>query len=410
VLVTELSQRFVEPLHFFESSLIERRVVGARQPGQAVTGQRALLDRVQAAAGESALFIDKQVVHDPAQPGAGFVDLDQIVELAECLDQQFLEQVFRLSFAAGQAPRQAKQAIEVRPDQALESKIMFSAAHNKVEFIARWCRSKDPIGRFTHLKAMKTNYTPAIMGVIVAIAITASMDATGFAAFSALPLFPLTALYWYLQRFSRAEMGLMLGRLRDYRLALLYPLLVLGLAGLIALIGAAVDTSEADWNKTFINIGLMSSVGILMGLITEEGFFRGWLWAALKRAGQSDLQVLIWTSLAFTAWHISAIGLDTGFDVPGNEIPIYLVNATLLGVIWGMLRLLSGSVVVPSVCHAVWNGIDYPLFGFGEKVGALGIEQTHIYGPEVGVVGIILNLMFVAVMLLVLKARREARS
>ena len=60
------------------------------------------------------------------------------------------------------------------------------------------------------------------------------------------------------------------------------------------------------------------------------------------------------------------------------------------------MRLISGSVVVPSVCHAVGNGIDYPLFGFGEKVGALGIKQTHIFGPEVGLLGIGLNLAFLA--------------
>ena len=74
--------------------------------------------------------------------------------------------------------------------------------------------------------------------------------------------------------------------------------------------------------------------------------------------------------------------------MPAAEIPIYLVNATLLGLIWGILRMVSGSVVVPSVCHAVWNAIDYPLFGFGEKVGALGITETHIFGPEVGILGI----------------------
>ena len=138
----------------------------------------------------------------------------------------------------------------------------------------------------------------------------------------------------------------------------------------------------------------MSSVGILGVLITEEGFFRGWLWAALVRAGQTDKQVLIWTSIAFTLWHISAISLDTGFDIPASEIPIFLINATLLGAVWGMLRMASGSVIAPSICHAVWNGIDYPFFGLGEKVGALGIEQTHIYGPEVGMLGVGVNLVF----------------
>lgn len=152
----------------------------------------------------------------------------------------------------------------------------------------------------------------------------------------------------------------------------------------------------------------MSSTGILMTLITEEGFFRGWLWASLKRTGCSDLGVLAWTSIAFTLWHVSAISLDTGFDIPAREIPIYLVNATLLGAIWGVLRLRSGSVVVPAVCHAVWNGFDYPLFGFGEKTGALGIEQTHLFGPEVGVLGIVFNTAFAALLWRYYASRRNA--
>ena len=234
----------------------------------------------------------------------------------------------------------------------------------------------------------------AALGVAAAIAITTAMDATGYSMFSALPLFPLAGLFWYLQKFSRHDIGLVWGDLRTYVLALVYPMLVLGLIGVIAWMFGAVDTSKADWNKAFLNMALMSSAGVVMVLITEEGFFRGWLWAALSRAGQSDKQVLIWTSVAFTLWHISAISLDTGFDIPAAEIPVYLINATLIGAVFGMLRMASGSIVAPSICHTVWNGIDYPLYGFGEKVGALGIDATHIYGPEIGVLGIGVNLIF----------------
>lgn len=242
---------------------------------------------------------------------------------------------------------------------------------------------------------MNKNMLPAVAGTAIAILVTTAMDATGYSMFSALPLFPLAGLFWYLQKFSRAEVGLVWGSPYAYGLAIAYPIVVLGLIGLIAFTAGAVDTSEADWNKTFLNMALMSSTGVIMVTITEEGFFRGWLWAALKRAGKSDTTVLVWTSLAFTAWHVSAISLDTGFDIPANEIPIFLVNATLLGLIWGLLRQISGSVIVPAVCHSIWNSIDYPLYGFGEKVGALGIEQTHIYGPEVGIVGVGINLAVV---------------
>jgi membrane protease YdiL (CAAX protease family) len=131
-----------------------------------------------------------------------------------------------------------------------------------------------------------------------------------------------------------------------------------------------------------------------MVMITEEGFFRGWLWASLKRAGQSDKAVLVWTRFAFVIWYISSISLDTGFDLSAREISIYLINGTILGLIWWIMGMASGSVLVPAVSHAVWNGIDYPLFGFGEKVGALGITKTQLYGPEVGLLGIVLAAAF----------------
>jgi membrane protease YdiL (CAAX protease family) len=169
---------------------------------------------------------------------------------------------------------------------------------------------------------------------------------------------------------------------------------VLGLAAAIAIFFGAVDVSEANWRKTVINIGLGSTVGVLMVLITEVGFFRGWLWASLKRAGKSDRKVLVLTTPAFVAWHVLAASLDTGFDLPARVIPNFLINVVFIGLIWGTMRLISGSALVPAVSHAAWNGIDYPLFEFGEKAGALDISDTHLFGPEVGLAGTALGIAF----------------
>jgi len=190
-------------------------------------------------------------------------------------------------------------------------------------------------------KTMNHSLRPAVAGVLTAIIITTAMDATGYAVFSALPLIVLTGLFWYLQKFTRKEIGFTWGDWKSHGWALAYPLLVLGLAAAIATIFGAIDTGETDWDKALFNIGIMSSTGILMVMITEEGFFRGWLWASLKRSGKSDRQVLVWTTLAFITWHLSAVTLDTGFDLPAKEIPIYLINGTILGLIWGIMRLVS---------------------------------------------------------------------
>jgi len=254
---------------------------------------------------------------------------------------------------------------------------------------------------------MTESLRPAAAGVLIAIAVTTTMDATGYAMFSALPLAPLAGIYWFLQKFSRQQIGLVRGDLRSYAIALAYPFLVLGFIAVVALASGAIDTGNANWEHVSLNIAAGSSIGVLLMLITEEGFFRGWLWAALQRAGKSDVQILIWTSVIFTAWHVSAISMDTGFDIPAREIPIYLVNATLLGGVFGLLRMISGSVVVAAVCHAIWNAIDYPLYGFGEKVGALGIVKTHVFGPEVGIVGIAMNSLFAICLCLWWKANRD---
>jgi len=241
---------------------------------------------------------------------------------------------------------------------------------------------------------MKQNMTFAVVGVAAAIAITTTMDATGLTVFSALPLFGLIVLFWVLQRFSKSEMGLKFGKPRHFLIAVAYPVIVMSLMTVLAFLGGAIDLSDANWNNTILNVTVGSTIGVLMVLITEEGFFRGWLWATLRRAGVAENQVLVWTTVAFMFWHISVVTLDTGFDLPLAQIPVYLINCMLIGAIWAKMRLMSGSVIVASVSHAVWNGFAYSLFGFGTHVGELGIQQTNIFGPEVGWIGVLFNLCF----------------
>ena len=58
-----------------------------------------------------------------------------------------------------------------------------------------------------------------------------------------------------------------------------------------------------------------------------------------------------------------------------------------------MMRLASGSIVVASVCYGVWNGLAYSFFGFGELLGVLGIEQSILCGPELGLLGFVFNMV-----------------
>jgi uncharacterized protein len=244
-----------------------------------------------------------------------------------------------------------------------------------------------------------------IFGVLVAIAITSTMDATGLAALSALPLAPLLGAFWYLQRLSRKQVGFSIGRGRRYFLAVLYPLGVMAALALAAAGFRAIDLSHTDWRKVGLNFVLVSVSNALVAIVTEEGFFRGWLWASLERAGLTAPRILLWTSVAFALWHWSAAILASGFRPPPSQVPTFLLNVAAIGAVFGMLRWRSGSVIVSSVSHGVWNGIAYVFFGVGEKVGALGIQKTGIFGPEVGMLALALNLLVLAFCFL--RARKE---
>lgn len=242
------------------------------------------------------------------------------------------------------------------------------------------------------IKKTPASIFPPLFFVALAIMITSLMDANRRSTFSALPLVPLIAIGWYLGRYSKKETGFIVGKRSDYLLAVLYPIIGIAYIAVLAFIAGKVDLSNNDWKKNATNLLLVTLSTCVVVLITEEGFFRGYLWAALKRSGLTQKYVLIFSSVAFMIWHISAISFDTGFNLSYWQIPIFLTNALLLGLNWGLLRLISGSVVVSSICHGIWNGLVYVFFGFGQThQGALRITAGAIFGPENGVIGIMLN-------------------
>ena len=246
-----------------------------------------------------------------------------------------------------------------------------------------------------------------IIGVVCALTVTTSMDATGLSTFSALALLPLLFLFWWLSHLSRTDVGLKVGHATDYGMAVLFPVAVMGAIALIAWPAGAVDLTKTNWSKTAANLALVTVSTFLAAIVTEEGFFRGWLWGSLEKAGMKTGRALIWSSIAFALWHISAVTLDPDFKPPPTQIPVYLCNAAVVGAVWGFLRALSGSIIVTSLSHGLWNGLAYVLFGFGSRTGSLGIRNTTVFGPENGLLGLGLNLLFACLLWRLWQKRRE---
>lgn len=200
----------------------------------------------------------------------------------------------------------------------------------------------------------------------------------------------LMAALWIAQRLTKREVGVALGDSKSYLAAFAYPTVIIGCVILGAWAEQLFDLKDFMWSTVFRRISLNFLLTFVLALITEEGFFRGALWGSCERAGFSPAKTIIWTSLAFGLWHIAVPLVDPEFTQPLIKVPQYAIGSTIFAVAMGALRLRSGSVVVTSACHALWNATVYTLFGAGEKAGQLGITDTSLWDPERGYAGLAL--------------------
>lgn len=254
---------------------------------------------------------------------------------------------------------------------------------------------------------MNNSLRLAILATLIAIVITTTLDATGYGMWTALVLTPLIPLFARLGGLDRKDLGYVVGTVRHYLFATIVPLLLLlGLTALVLLLDVAAPTRE-EWGFVILVMTFNSVIGTLMVAITEEGFFRGVLWSLLEKSGQSNNRVLWITTISFVVWHLSAVLIDPDYSPPLLQVPIYLVNATLLGLIWGLMRQQTGSLWPPALYHSIWNALAYQLYGFGTDSGDLAAEPTWLFGPEIGLVG---TLMSGSVVLFLLRRSNTARG
>jgi membrane protease YdiL (CAAX protease family) len=233
---------------------------------------------------------------------------------------------------------------------------------------------------------------------LAAVILTPILEVTIHEAMGLLLILVMIVVLWALTRLTRREMGLAWGRPSHYALAILHPIVAMGVLVVAAWAMKHVDVSNASFGETARQWLIMTGSTLGGVLLTEEGFFRGWLWGSLERARQRPVRVLLWTTTVFTLWHIPAATLEPSFRLPAAIVPVYLCNVVCLGLIWGMMRLMSGSIVITSISHALWNGFAYVLFGYSHKTGDLGIDAYNVFGPERGFAGLLINAVTVVLL------------
>ncbi|MFZ2054617.1 MAG: type II CAAX endopeptidase family protein [Candidatus Aminicenantales bacterium] len=118
-------------------------------------------------------------------------------------------------------------------------------------------------------------------------------------------------------------------------------------------------TSPGGFLLVLLAGALLTFAGVF---ISEELGFRGYLMTRL--AGHGGFKALLFSSTLFGVWHIPSSLILLGSGMRGTVI--YAVNIFLLGIVFGYLFLASGSLVPSSLCHGVWNALEYGLFGYGK--------------------------------------------
>lgn len=213
---------------------------------------------------------------------------------------------------------------------------------------------------------------------------------------------------WALQKFSRAEIGLVIGDGRSYGIALAYVVVIIGIVAIGAWATGLIDLKDYSHMTAFRRVTLNALVTFVLTLLTEDGMFRGALWASCERAGVSPTRTLIWTSVAFGLWHLAVPLVEPTFTQPLSKVPQYVIGSTAFGFAMGALRLKTGSIIVPAACHGLWNATVYTFFGYGEKTGLLGVADTNIWDPERGYSGLILTIIAAALLWVWAKPRPTA--
>jgi len=207
----------------------------------------------------------------------------------------------------------------------------------------------------------------------------------------------LTAVLWlFVSRLGKEKMGLCLGGLQEYLIAIIYPIAIL--AGVIVVMfamGEPINSLSTD--QVYLFFG-MFIVFIVLNLFTTGIFFRGWLFGFMEEKKIGAKEIVIFTSFIYCIWHIPLFFFDPDYTVSANLMPVFLAGVLLDGMVWGLLRLKSDSIGPGAVGHALWDAVTFGIFGFGIHPMLIAIPQVEVFGLQRGSVSVALRLLFVAVL------------
>jgi membrane protease YdiL (CAAX protease family) len=134
----------------------------------------------------------------------------------------------------------------------------------------------------------------------------------------------------------------------------------------------------------------------LLPALGEELGWRGWLLPKLMPLGA--LPAILISGVVWGAWHAPLILLGYNYpDAPGwLGMTAMIVMCTLVGAVFGWLRLRSGSVWPAALAHAAFNGAAGTFLLFAQAGAPIDTTQATILGWSGWIVPLVLVVVLVA--------------
>jgi uncharacterized protein len=199
-----------------------------------------------------------------------------------------------------------------------------------------------------------------------------------------------------------SDLGLQRLGLRQWIIAAGLPIVVLAFAyGVVWSLGVASFNPDGlaawgPWDRFALN-----AVIALFVCFGEEIGWRGYLLPKLMPLGHRA--ALLLSGLLQAIWHVPFIVFTVFYHGDGNAwivVPMFLLTMTIAGVLFGYLRLASGSVWPAVIAHAVFN-IYWSMFN------AVTVSDTPLAYEYLAGENGILTLLAVAVAAVIFIRRME---
>ncbi len=235
------------------------------------------------------------------------------------------------------------------------------------------------LGHLSPTRAAATFYALAVLLVTVLATTGAGTAAAMLTPAVATLLMLLVVTCEGCTRQGWASLGLHRLGLRSWAPAVLVPLAVVSVGGLILLAtGAAAErTGQLSNVPTWLLPGALAlniAYACLTVSLTEEIGWRGYLLPRLSRLGAR--RALLLSGVLHGLWHLPVILLTDLYHPLGNRlvvIPLFLVTLTAAGVFLGWLRLRSGSIWPSVIAHSSHN-VAVAWLGLSLTGNALTVE------------------------------------